>query len=266
MVFRNNAAQLRGELVPVLEFFDNPMTGSFSTDFTILLSKLGEFAKNFGDTKFMTTYHQLSFKYYDKDGNGTIDRDEFKKIMDDMDKLTNTKMDGKTSDDVFNEYDQNGDGVIDFNEFLELVQTNDAVTSQRKKVVWRNSADFSQQEQESSDFVSSLDSVLEFLGVQKSDSIISDLANIETFVKKFDAKELNQEIRAKMFDTLFHFYATNGVATDAQFALIAIDFADVTGIEDIAGYTNEALSRAKIIDHDLSLDEAKKIILDVASL
>jgi hypothetical protein len=68
-VVRNNAGQLKKELIPVLSFFNNPNTGSFSTDFTLLLSKLGEFAKNFGDTKFMNTYHKLSFDYYDKGMN-----------------------------------------------------------------------------------------------------------------------------------------------------------------------------------------------------
>jgi hypothetical protein len=186
--------------------------------------------------------------------------------MDDMDKLTNTVMEGKTADDIFNETDINGDGTLDFEEYLQLVQTNDAVTKQRKKVSWRNSGNHAD---DSSDFVASLDSVLEFLNVEKSESIIHDLANIESFVKKFDsAKALNQEIRSKLFDTLFHFYtaSTEDKVDQSNLALVAIDYADVTGIEDITAYVEEVVSRKKLIDHDLSLEEAKKIVTEVAEL
>ncbi|KAL3890968.1 hypothetical protein ACJMK2_003234 [Sinanodonta woodiana] len=56
-----------------------------------------------------------AFKYFDKDGNGYIDRDELKAVLTQFgDKMTEEEV-----DNVLHEADTNGDGRIDYPEFCE---------------------------------------------------------------------------------------------------------------------------------------------------
>jgi hypothetical protein len=266
MVPRNNAHQLRQDLIPVLEFFNNPRTGSFAADVAILFGKLGSFAKSFGDTSFMNTYYKLSFAYYDKDGNGTIDREEFKLIMDDLNKLSNT-VTHKSADELFKEVDINGDGVISFSEFVKMMETNEEIIKNRKKRVWRNSQEMTATiEENSSDFLNSLESVLEFIGVEKSENIISDLNSITSFVHGKSPKVLAEEIKNRMLDSLIEFYFGDENSVDvSKFALIAIDFADVTGIEYISGFVEECCQRVTQFGTEFSKEQTKKVILETYS-
>ena len=53
------------------------------------------------------------FKQYDKDGNDTIDREEFKKLM-----MSLNVSDDEKVDNALQTLDKGGDGKISFTEFL----------------------------------------------------------------------------------------------------------------------------------------------------
>mmetsp|Transcript_31077 Transcript_31077/g.28270 ORF Transcript_31077/g.28270 Transcript_31077/m.28270 type:complete len:89 (-) Transcript_31077:616-882(-) len=60
---------------------------------------------------------QEAFSIFDKDGSGYIDRDELRKVLEEMGQ--------KPSDDeiikMINEVDSHNNGVIDFNDFLKVI-------------------------------------------------------------------------------------------------------------------------------------------------
>jgi len=216
----------------------------------------------------MDTYYKLSFAYYDKDGNGTIDREEWKLIMNDMEKLTNTKM-TKTADQVFDSVDTNGDGVIDYAEYLVLMQTNDDINKNRQTANSSSNNSSKLTEEQSSAFMESLQCVIEFLGVAKSESIISDLSNISTYVQNKDSKTIAQSIRSRILDSLLGFYvgeSDSELVDDEKFALVAIDYADLTGVDDLTGYVHECASRKKQMGTDLTKEKSKEVIRQVDAL
>ena len=275
---KNNADQLRRELIPVLEFFNCPQTGSFAADIAILLGKLSTFAQSFGHSaEFMDTYYRLTFAYYDKDGNGTIDREEWKLIMDDMEKLTNKRME-QSADQVFDSVDVNGDGVIDFSEYLTLIQMGPTSTASKTTSSTATTTTTTTTDEQKSTFMESLNSVIEFLGIvddngsKTGHSIIADLSNISTYVQNKDSKTIAQSIRERILDSLLGFYVSSeesaapAVIDDETFALVSIDYADLTGIGDITGYVNECSSRKRQLGTDLTRDQAKEVIAQVDAL
>jgi Ca2+-binding EF-hand superfamily protein len=66
------------------------------------------------------THLKSAFTYFDKDGSGTISRDELRACLHNED----FTMTDEIIDTLLNEADKNGDGSIDYNEFLEMMKTN----------------------------------------------------------------------------------------------------------------------------------------------
>lgn len=71
--------KLKNEFEPVLKFFDVIPTGNIFNDITKLAEALSSTKNNMNDK--ITRYF---FDYYDMDGNGKIDRDEFKRLVKDI--------------------------------------------------------------------------------------------------------------------------------------------------------------------------------------
>lgn len=69
----------------------------------------------------------MAFKMLDKDQNGTISKEEMKKIIS-CNILWNLESehsyDETLVNTIINECDKNGDGVIDYNEFLDTMYQN----------------------------------------------------------------------------------------------------------------------------------------------
>ena len=63
-----------------------------------------------------------TFKRFDKDGNGVLDRKEIKCAITELDKETsNFNLTEEEIDAMIDNLDRNGDGQIDFMEFLNLI-------------------------------------------------------------------------------------------------------------------------------------------------
>ena len=62
----------------------------------------------------LTDQYDSVFRVFDSDGNGYIDRDEFKATLCSMD----TRFSDKEVDALMDEIDSDGDGIISRNEFL----------------------------------------------------------------------------------------------------------------------------------------------------
>ncbi|CAJ1049874.1 guanylate cyclase activator 1g [Xyrichtys novacula] len=78
-----------------------------------------------------------SFKMYDKDGNGKLDRHEVKRIIRIIHKLNSRRSDGHMSpseicDRIFELVDQNKDGQITLSEFMEGAQKDEWVMKMLK--------------------------------------------------------------------------------------------------------------------------------------
>lgn len=58
-----------------------------------------------------------AFKIFDADGNGTISKDELKRVMD----MLGEKLSESQIDEMMKEADINGDGEIDFGEFKKMM-------------------------------------------------------------------------------------------------------------------------------------------------
>jgi len=71
--------KLKNEFEPVLKFFDVKPTGNIFQDITSLAETLSSNKHSMNDK--LTRYF---FDYYDVDGNGEIDRDEFKRLVKDI--------------------------------------------------------------------------------------------------------------------------------------------------------------------------------------
>ena len=132
-------------------------------------------------------------------------------------------------------------------------------------------------DEQKSTFMESLNSVIEFLGIvddngsKTGHSIIADLSNISTYVQNKDSKTIAQSIRERILDSLLGFYVSSESAApvvidDETFALVSIDYADLTGIGDITGYVNECSSRKRQLGTDLTRDQAKEVIAQVDAL
>ena len=61
---------------------------------------------------------EAAFKFFDTDGNGTIDHKDLKKILESEDTMS---IDDALIDDIVNEWDFNGDGKIDYREFYRAM-------------------------------------------------------------------------------------------------------------------------------------------------
>lgn len=66
------------------------------------------------------THLKSAFTYFDKDGSGTISKDELRACLQNED----FTMSDELIDSLLNEADKNGDGSIDYNEFLEMMKSN----------------------------------------------------------------------------------------------------------------------------------------------
>lgn len=89
--------------------------GEISYDEFILWLRTGKGFQNIDDN---SRYYKVQkaielFKKYDKDGNGTIDREEFKKLMTSL-----NACDESQTDSALQALDTSGDGKISFPEFL----------------------------------------------------------------------------------------------------------------------------------------------------
>jgi len=95
---------------------DKDGCGGVSFDEFILWLRTEKGFKNIDDS---SRYYAVRkaielFKQYDKDGNGTIDREEFKKLMASL----NANYDDSQIDSALQALDKSGDGKISFPEFL----------------------------------------------------------------------------------------------------------------------------------------------------
>jgi hypothetical protein len=82
-------------------------------------------------SKFVTIFMQI-----DRDNNGSIDRKEFKRVLQDLGQKTSEEFVAE----AFSEVDKNYDSIIDFDEYLQVVKT------------LKMSEEFAEQEQESSTY------------------------------------------------------------------------------------------------------------------
>ena len=75
-----------------------------------------------------------AFDMLDKDGNKTIDAEEFRVVMTEID----TEFDAKDIDEMVRMADKNGDGEIDFNEFKSVMKQKKGKDATEKQRILRD--------------------------------------------------------------------------------------------------------------------------------
>ena len=65
---------------------------------------------------------EQAFKLFDKDGGGTISREEVKETINDVMKGTGEAMSESEFEEMIDEFDEDGDGIITFDEFKRIMQ------------------------------------------------------------------------------------------------------------------------------------------------
>lgn len=71
-----------------------------------------------------------AFKHFDKDGNGTIEREELNYILKKVQDTTGieTELDDATVDAIWNAIDVNGDGVLNYEELADYITEKGSLT------------------------------------------------------------------------------------------------------------------------------------------
>ena len=64
---------------------------------------------------------EQAFKLFDKDGGGTISREEVKETINDVMKGTGEAMGESEFEEMIDEFDEDGDGIITFDEFKRIM-------------------------------------------------------------------------------------------------------------------------------------------------
>jgi calmodulin len=92
--------------------------GDGTIDLQEFLDKVGKGTKRDAIHKALVKRSGIrnAFEKYDKDGNGFITSDEFRKVVEDK---YGAKISGKEIKKLMKEADKNGDGKIDYEEFLK---------------------------------------------------------------------------------------------------------------------------------------------------
>merc|ERR1712048_1375672 len=67
---------------------------------------------------------QNSFKMFDENNDGTIDKDEFRHVLSNLGGVFSNE----EAEAIVCAADKNGDGIIDYNEFVEMIMTGDNET------------------------------------------------------------------------------------------------------------------------------------------
>jgi len=65
-----------------------------------------------------------AFRMFDKDGNGTISRDELKQTIHEVMMVTGETLPEDEFEEMLNEFDTDGDGTITFDEFRAIMSTD----------------------------------------------------------------------------------------------------------------------------------------------
>ena len=105
-----------GEIRALLQRFDNDGDGNIDTREFLNLITIGE--KRNVIKKALIQRHGVreAFKKYDRDGNGVITRDEFRKVVEDK---YQARLRPDQVDQMMLNVDKNGDGKIDYEEFFK---------------------------------------------------------------------------------------------------------------------------------------------------
>merc|ERR1719297_797162 len=73
---------------------------------------------------------RAAFKFFDKDGNGTVEPEEISEVM----KVLGVNLTLEELTDIMSNLDENGDGVMDFNEFVMMMDRRMSINSQRAEI------------------------------------------------------------------------------------------------------------------------------------
>lgn len=76
-----------------------------------------ELCEKYGVTESRYDEYMTVFQKFDTDGNGSIDSEEIKKMMSQLD----VEQGDNSIEEMVKEADKNGDGEVDFEEFLQLL-------------------------------------------------------------------------------------------------------------------------------------------------
>ena len=71
-----------------------------------------------------------AFKFFDKDGNGTVEPEEISEVM----KVLGVNLSLEELNDIMSNLDENGDGVMDFDEFVLMMDRRMSINSQRAEI------------------------------------------------------------------------------------------------------------------------------------
>jgi calmodulin len=92
-------------------------------------------SKKTGRRKSQLTKEELSqlksaFKFFDKDGNGTVEPEEIGEVM----QVLGLEITNEELADIMADLDENGDGVMDFDEFVVMMDRRMSIRSQRAEI------------------------------------------------------------------------------------------------------------------------------------
>lgn len=73
---------------------------------------------------------KAAFKFFDKDGNGTVEPNEIGEVMN----VLGLDVSDEDLADIMVDLDENGDGVMDFDEFVAMMDRRMSIRSQRAEI------------------------------------------------------------------------------------------------------------------------------------